>query len=104
MEIRMGKSVRFESDKKDETTGSINPNIDSQVRFYPNPVYDFLTIYNPNPGSSLSIFDLSGHLLFEKLLQNGGEQTIDMKSMMPGFYIMNYKSKQLVKSNLILKK
>jgi L-ascorbate metabolism protein UlaG (beta-lactamase superfamily) len=103
MSIRMGKSVYYESDKRADISSSIHPNTESGVSFYPNPVSDFLTIYNPDPGSSVSLYDLSGQLLIQKQQQNKGENRMDLKSLTPGMYIMKYQDKQLIKSSLILK-
>jgi hypothetical protein len=102
--IRMGKSVYYESDKRSATTNTFQINTEQEVRFYPNPVYDYLTFYNLTPGSSISLFDLSGRLLLENHLQNEGEQKIDFKSILPGMYIISYRDKQLVRSSMIVKK
>lgn len=103
MTIRMGKSVYYESDTRSEISSSIKPKIEIIPNFYPNPVGDYLTIYNLNPGSSLSLFDLSGHLLLKQHQQNEGDHRIDMKSLIPGMYIMRFQEKQLVKNSLIFK-
>lgn len=103
MSIRMGKSVYSESDKREVTSSSIAPNNENTPSFYPNPVRDYMTIYNLNPGSSISLYDLFGHLLIKQYPQSEGEHRMELKSMLPGMYIMKYQDKQLVKSSLILK-
>jgi len=103
MTIRMGKSIYSESDKRAEISSSVHPNTESDVSFYPNPVLDFLTIYNLDPGSSVSLYNLSGQLLIQKQQQFKVENRLDLKSLMPGMYVMRYQDKQLIKSSLILK-
>ena len=103
MKIRMGKSVYFESDKRSEVSGSVDIKTESEVNFYPNPVLDFLTVNNLDPISSLSLYDLSGQLLIQKKQLIKGEHRLDLKSLMPGLYVLKYNDKQLIKSRLILK-
>lgn len=103
MIIRMGKSLFYENDKREVTSNSIIPKIENSPVFYPNPARDYLTIYNLNGGSSLSMYSLSGQLLLQNHQQKEGEHRIDLNSLIPGIYIMKYQDKQLIKSSLILK-
>lgn len=104
MILRMGKSVFYESDQRAMNTSSIHSAAtETPIRFYPNPVKDYLTICNLNPGSHFSLFNLTGQLLIEKRTQNEGENKMDMKSLMPGSYVLRFQDKQLVKSSLIVK-
>ena len=102
MTIRMGKSVHSESALR-ENPSSVRPNSGPDTGFYPNPVQDYLTIYNLNSGSSVSLFDITGRLLLKKYHQNEGEHRMDLKSLIPGVYILNYQDKQQVKSSLVFK-
>jgi L-ascorbate metabolism protein UlaG (beta-lactamase superfamily) len=104
MEIRMGKSVHYESGTRNpELPNSLKINTENKTVFYPNPVKDYLTIYNPYPGSSLSLYDLAGHVLMKQHLNYEGEQLIDMRSYKPGMYVIKFQDKKLVKSKLLLK-
>jgi L-ascorbate metabolism protein UlaG (beta-lactamase superfamily) len=103
MIIRMGKSVFYENDKREVTSNSIIPVIENSPFFYPNPARDYLTVENLNGGSSLSMYSLTGQLLLKNYQQKEGEHRIDLKSLIPGIYIMKYQDKQLIKSSVILK-
>jgi L-ascorbate metabolism protein UlaG (beta-lactamase superfamily) len=103
MKIRMGKSVYYEPDKREGSTRAAEVNIENEMWFYPNPVRDYLTVSNLNPGSSISLFNLSGQLLLKQDQKNGGDSQMDMKSLIPGIYIMRYQDNQLEKSSLLFK-
>jgi L-ascorbate metabolism protein UlaG (beta-lactamase superfamily) len=103
MSIRMGKSVYYESDKRGGSTSAEKVNIESDMRYYPNPVCDYLTVYNLNPGSTISLFNLSGQLLLKQNQDNKGEQQMDLRSLLPGMYVMKYHDNQLERSSLIVK-
>jgi hypothetical protein len=104
MKIRMGKSVYSESDKKEGSASAEKIDLENGMRFYPNPVGDYLTISNLKPGSSISLFSLSGQLLMKQDHNNEGDGQMDVKSLLPGIYVMKYQDNQLGKSSLIVKK
>ncbi len=104
MKVRMGKSVYYESDKRSVLSNVKDYNRSSKIEVYPNPVEEFLTVFNLNPGSAISVFNLSGKLLLKQDQNNKGDCQMDMKSLLPGLYVLKYQDKQLVSSRLIIKK
>jgi L-ascorbate metabolism protein UlaG (beta-lactamase superfamily) len=102
MEIRMGKSVYYESDKK-TVTNTRNLTKENANYFYPNPVKNSIIINNPSPGSLLTICNITGRVLLKMNLQNSGKQTIDLRSLKPGTYIVRIQDKGVVKSRLLMK-
>jgi L-ascorbate metabolism protein UlaG (beta-lactamase superfamily) len=104
MSIRMGKSVYYESDKRAGSTSAEKVKIENGLRFYPNPAGDYLTVSNLNPGSSISLFNLSGQLLLKQDQRYEGTYRIDMKSLLPGMYVMKCQDNQMAKSSLVFKK
>lgn len=103
MTIRMGKSVYYETDKRTASTSAEKVNIENEMWFYPNPVRGYLTVSSLNPGSAISLFNLSGQLLLKQDQSKDGDYLVDMKLLIPGMYVIKCQSDKLVKSSLIVK-
>jgi L-ascorbate metabolism protein UlaG (beta-lactamase superfamily) len=103
MEIRIGKSVNYESDIRSQTTGTTKKNIDNIASFYPNPAKDFITVNNSNPGASILVYSLTGTLISETILNNNNSQSIDLRKLNSGLYIVKFHDSNLINSSLLYK-
>lgn len=64
------------------------------IKLYPNPVSNFLTIENSKHDRvKVIITDMTGHESFKTEL-NKGKNEIDIKSLAPGFYLLNFQTHQ----------
>ncbi|KFC24435.1 hypothetical protein IO90_03840 [Chryseobacterium sp. FH1] len=77
--------------------------VKNQVRFYPNPVKDFLKVSYDKEIQSLDIYDMSGKRVYSKEL-NRKEADINLSSLPSGNYIVNAKILGEVKTFKIIKK
>lgn len=64
--------------------------LNSDVRIYPNPASDFVFIKNFVKGSKVSILDMSGRILEQKVLT---ENFLSVKHLIPGNYLILYVGK-----------
>ena len=71
------------------------------INFYPNPVSDVLTLQLPEAfqNAEVSIFDITGKLVLNKLLSLS-QEAIDMSGFSSGMYLLNLQSNE---SNLTVK-
>jgi len=101
-EIRIGPSFYFESDEKQSTP---NPEVFQQpdIVVYPNPVKDFLIISNLNPGTDISLYDITGKLVIKQQMTGSGDQRLDLKALDPGAYLLKLQDKEILNSSLIVK-
>ncbi|MGE5478907.1 MAG: T9SS type A sorting domain-containing protein [Chloroflexota bacterium] len=71
----------------DESAALFGP----ELRVYPNPAADFITIVGPAPGDRLEIFATNG----EKILTAENPSSIDIRSLSPGLYIARLSNRQI---------
>jgi hypothetical protein len=64
--------------------------IDYNVRVYPNPVSDYITVDNnfPNP-MSLNVSNISGQMIYTDEISGSSTNTINVDRLTPGLYIVN---------------
>lgn len=73
---------------KTGTTGIVEQTATSQLRLYPNPVHDVLTVVLPNEKEfMLSIYSLAGQELYKTTTST----TIDISTLAKGIYFLNVK-------------
>jgi hypothetical protein len=86
------------------TITSVKNEIISNVKVYPNPVSDYLTIENPDQNfKSIEIFDIYGKLLIRGLV-SGQSVRIETANLTSGLYILKINSDDKTKTQLIMKK
>ncbi|WP_262148788.1 BspA family leucine-rich repeat surface protein [Chryseobacterium foetidum] len=74
--------------------------LEGDFGFYPNPASDFIYFKNLKNGVSYRIFDSSGRLVLENVLE---KNQIDIRNLAKGNYIIQIVSKNTVKSLKIVK-
>lgn len=60
---------------------------DPEIKLYPNPVHEMLTVRSGSGISSICIYDLRGSILLT-IEGSGNEVSVDMSPMKPGIYIV----------------
>jgi hypothetical protein len=71
------------------------PPVDNETGFivYPNPVKDYLTVYYNEKVNSLRIYNLTGALVYNRNITGSGHLTrIDVSSLRPGMYILQFRT------------
>jgi len=74
----------------------------SEINVYPNPANDHFTIGNKNLKGTAELFDVSGRLLFEKVLEKN-ETTFSLEGMENGIYLLQIKSDEGTYTKKIIK-
>lgn len=64
------------------------PNFIDQLRAYPNPTQDQLTVVTDNSGEVLNLTDLTGRLVLQQALSPDGSTTLTTSSLSPGIYFL----------------
>ena len=104
MEVRIGKSDFYESDvRTPDNPNALRSGENANTGFYPNPVRDYLSVFNPLSGSRFSLYDLKGQVIMEQQWPDTGEQRIDMRSCKPGAYLIMVQNRESVTGRLIIK-
>jgi hypothetical protein len=67
---------------------SIANSLDNKISIYPNPASNILYIENPVNKANVSIFDLSGKLVIQKLLETGINK-INISDLNSGLFLIN---------------
>ena len=84
-----------------ESTLSINDNFKSDFALYPNPAINSITINsNSEPIANVSIYDISGKLLFHENNLNSNDKSVDISMLSKGVYFININgnlTKKLIK-------
>lgn len=81
--------------KFDLTMGNDENHLQSEIRTYPNPASEFITVTNLSIGSIVNIFDISGKIVYSSTITN--EQTkIFTSNLTNGTYFI-----QLVENGII---
>ena len=93
--------------QKISDSGSMNVNesvgVLSQISIYPNPVVDYLMIKNMDNIDSITIFDVTGKLIFNKKGEIKENLKIDFSAYKKGIYFLKLVHKNEVKNFKILK-
>ncbi len=78
-----------------QSTG-IDDELDSKIRVYPNPVDDELILENKGFSGSIHvrIIDVSGKLVYEKVVNSFDKERINMNSYEKGIYIIRIKGEE----------
>jgi hypothetical protein len=73
------------------------------IMIYPNPVSKFLIIEKSSPEAiKITITDMLGRKFLKTHELIEGENKIDIKSLTPGFYLVNFRSDKMTFSHKIL--
>lgn len=102
-EIRIGPSLYYLKTKK-ETTARQQIFKGRDLVFYPNPVKDYIIISDVKEESEVSVFDMAGKLLLKQQIHSSGNQRLELGTLRPGAYLLKYRDKDVIKSNVILKR
>jgi hypothetical protein len=88
----IGEPVRKWSGAKVINSLGINETVHNSIRFYPNPVSDFITVENLINVEKIEIFSLVGQRVFI-LNDNGSEKiTMNIVNLKPGVYFIKFYS------------
>jgi len=75
----------------------------SQIKIFPNPTNDLLTIETSQPGQHfIEIISLNGQFLYTDRIQ-GPTQTIDLSPLQKGLYLLTVKSKDFLRTVKLIK-
>jgi len=89
MEVRIGKSVYYESAVRVEMVQSTIREAETEnIQMYPNPVADNLTVNVGGDGAMIGVYDMKGQLLLSFELTGEGNHIIDVSSLLKGVYLM----------------
>jgi predicted GH43/DUF377 family glycosyl hydrolase len=95
--------VVFDDLVLDKTTGINDFRSTSNIRVYPNPANDLLTIETDDPGQhTIEITSLNGQLLYSTLIE-GPTHQIDLSTFQRGLYFITIRSRDFVKTEKIIK-
>jgi hypothetical protein len=73
------------------------------ISCYPNPITNWFTITGLNSGSSVTVYNMAGKMVFSKLAEGETEQ-FDFSNLVVGMYILNISnSNQTIKVKLVKK-
>lgn len=76
----------------------------NQIQFYPNPIYDELTVVNAE-GSTVNIYNLEGSLqLNYKVPASEKEKTVSLKKLSSGIYFLEFVNQAGVLTKKFIKK
>ena len=87
--------------KLDPATGIQNHDAAANIKIYPNPAKDLVTIEN-TAGSTIQIFDILGQLLIEKKTNNETE-TINVKELTRGIYFVKVQKGKTATTQKLIK-
>ena len=82
--------------------GTTETNLKDAIAIYPTVVEDFLTIVIPGKAETVSIFDMSGKIIFSGKAK--GQQLINFKDVPNGVYMVNIVTKEGNVTERIIKK
>ncbi|MCF8391580.1 MAG: T9SS type A sorting domain-containing protein [Bacteroidales bacterium] len=95
----------FESYPMECSLSSTKPSMGNNLKFcvYPNPTYNYLYISSNAIGASLNLYSLTGVRLRTEENITIPELLMDISNLANGFYILEYQSDDIVKSERIIK-
>jgi hypothetical protein len=76
----------------------------STIKAYPNPVTDnlFIKLQSSSTGGNISVTNIAGVTVHQSIVTNN-ELSIDMRSLVPGIYILKYSNEQGTTYSKIMK-
>lgn len=102
-EIRIGPSLYYLRTKT-ATTASQKILRGRDLVFYPNPVVDYIIVSDVKRDSEICVYDMAGKLLLRQQITDSGDQRLELGALRAGAYLLKYKDKDVIKSNVIVKK
>jgi hypothetical protein len=80
---------------QDGTSVGISENNVNSVRIFPNPAKDFIkiSISKSSDNSTISLIDLTGKIIIERLAGNDQEITLNVQDLPSGYYFLKVLSK-----------
>ncbi len=75
----------------------------ANVKFYPNPVMEFLNLEANSKFKSITIYDATGKLMMSKKL-NSAKNQVNVSELLPGIYTVNVELENEMNSFKIIKK
>ena len=82
--------------------------LDDKIKYYPNPIQNYLSLILPSEhlSTSISVFDINGKLIIQKnnIIVNQGRVELDLSSLKSGNYILNIETNSTNKIIKIVKK
>jgi uncharacterized delta-60 repeat protein len=81
--------------------GSADFNLDTAVRFYPNPAGETLTILAPEIITGIKVYNLEGRLLIDQL-QNTQNATINLSAIATGTYLVSAATGNAIINKLVV--
>lgn len=104
MEIRIGKSIFYESAVREEVIyNNTSGNALRPVQLYPNPVRDRINIHTSGTYAVIEIYDMGGKLLLNFALNGEGDHIIDAGSLVEGVYMLKIRDNQNERTRMFLK-
>lgn len=74
--------------------------VKTQISIYPNPASDFITVKSDSEVKNIVIYDISG----KRVNSFSGVNSINVKSLLPGAYLMKIETKEGTTTKKIIKK
>lgn len=104
--VEEGELMVMEGDPVNIDPIAISSNSSEIIRFYPNPVVDYITLEADSDVlfSSYSIHDLSGRMIAKKEIQNSSVFRVNLSYLKPGIYIMKIRHENIMVPLKILRK
>ena len=84
------------------STLGLENNSQSELRIYPNPVKNNLTLVGIKVNSRIVVLDLTGKVVFSKNIDSNNAQ-LDMSSLLKGMYLIQIIQRQNVSSFRMVK-
>ena len=93
-----------------ECQGTFVKNIylDDKIKYYPNPIQNYLSLILPSErlSTNISVFDINGKLIIQKnnIIVNQGRVELDLSGLKSGNYILNIETNSTNKIIKIIKR
>lgn len=91
------------ADEFTATTAATNESAKQEIRLYPNPVVDYVTIKSSTKVDAVDVYNVSGQKVSSTSL-SAGTGSVDMRSLTSGVYIISVKSGKDVHTVKVIKK
>ncbi|WDF46507.1 T9SS type A sorting domain-containing protein [Chryseobacterium sp. KACC 21268] len=94
--LKIGNAIFQEVHFKSITLGTKDNEL-SKVVLGPNPVKDILNVSNSDVITSVKIYDSSGKVIYDKLVEKSKTVNIDVKSFKTGIYFIQLNGEEIYK-------
>ena len=84
------------------TTGISGVQLSESLIIYPNPAKSELNIENIRSNSQVSISDVNGKLVYDKVFGNEGLAQIDIRDLKTGIYFLKVKDSVSIRTEKII--